>query len=935
MRLPGPRLLRAIVSCAAFCVASAALVGGAEAQTLTRGPYVQNLGEASVTLVWRTDVAADSMVEYGPTPEFGSFAVDATPTEDHVIVIGGLEAGTSYHYRIWSGGIVLADGSVFRTANPETDTQFDFIAFGDTGSGTWEQWEVAAVAESIWPRFILESGHVVNPEGEWYYYDPRFFLPYATILREIPIWPVMADHDYMTDNGAPYYFAFHLPANNPLRTEQYYSFDYGNAHFIGLDIETDFSPGSPQFHWLVNELRYHRKPWNFVHIHAAPYSSSIWGPAERGDRMRTYLSPLFEIYGVDIVFCGAKHHYERFFPIWQDEIDVEKGVQYVVSAGGGQEVTPVYGSPLTAYFESVHHLTHTTIDGDQLVLDAIRIDGTLMDSFTRQARIWNGPLVSVAPEDLVLHLDFDECDGDAVLDSSIYAQHGYLGAEPGPDAADPVRDGDQPLSGCGALRFDPAGGDDFVTIPNDQGLFDPDEAFTLTAWVRCAASRAWSAVASGGHYRYAMYLASGGAARGYFATLWPTFTPLTDDVAPLGEWSHVAMVYDGGSVTFYVEGVPQETTVLEGTLSGVVDAFYIGWDGYAGDTFDGWIDEVKVYRRALEAQEVRAEMVSTLEEIEYPPVDPTDPPREPIGPDDLVCRLAFDEPDGQQVLDASSRGNHGWLGAGSGIEASDPTRNPYAKWGAGALDFDGADDVVSVADLLGDFDFDEEFTAMAWVRYDDDAPWRPVLSGGDYEYALYLDTDGAARAYFRNLDPLETGATATTLSPGAWHHVTLVKELDLVTLYLDGQLARTTSVTGGFLAPVALFRVGHDGYPGDYFRGSVDEVKVYRRALIAPEIESEMNSLFGAAYPDPVEPPPPGPAQYRIAQFLFEETDGQVVLDASGHGRHGYLGDGPDADARDPERILGGATPSPSTASTAWSRSPTTTGRSISTRASP
>ena len=122
-----------------------------------------------------------------------------------------------------------ATGS-FRTAPVGEDSRFSFAVVGDSGSGGKGQLAVAALLGRLGPDLILHTGDVVYPAGEERHYDKRFFAPYRHLTKSVPVFPVLGNHDVSKEN-------FHPPRDNPRSTMRYYSFDWGGAHFVGLDSE--------------------------------------------------------------------------------------------------------------------------------------------------------------------------------------------------------------------------------------------------------------------------------------------------------------------------------------------------------------------------------------------------------------------------------------------------------------------------------------------------------------------------------------------------------------------------------------------------------------------------------------------------------------------------------------------------------------------------
>jgi phosphodiesterase/alkaline phosphatase D-like protein len=89
-----------------------------------------------VIVVWETDVAGNSQVDYGPTTGYGLVASDSTSVTHHALTLTGLSPYTPYHYRVATEDQPLGSDSVFRTAAPATQTTFSFVAFGDTRTTT-------------------------------------------------------------------------------------------------------------------------------------------------------------------------------------------------------------------------------------------------------------------------------------------------------------------------------------------------------------------------------------------------------------------------------------------------------------------------------------------------------------------------------------------------------------------------------------------------------------------------------------------------------------------------------------------------------------------------------------------------------------------------------------------------------------------------------
>src|SRR5436309_81680 len=83
-------------------------------------------------------------------------------------------------------------------------------------------------------------------------------------IRHLDCWPCLGNHDVVTAGGQPWRDAFYPPANNPAGTENYYSFDFGNAHVAVIDSNASTSPSGAQYRWLDDDLVASTARWKFV-----------------------------------------------------------------------------------------------------------------------------------------------------------------------------------------------------------------------------------------------------------------------------------------------------------------------------------------------------------------------------------------------------------------------------------------------------------------------------------------------------------------------------------------------------------------------------------------------------------------------------------------------------------------------------------------------
>lgn len=364
-----------------------------------RYPYVQNLRNDGVTISWTTteDGAADLLYTDGRTPNIVRaasriFTPSATrlgfPYYEHRVHLTGLKPGTEYGYRVTLEGSDLTPDDVlqFKTASPGS---FRFVAFGDCGQGTREQARVADWVLRAQPALALILGDLVYPGGTFEYYQAHYFDYYAALMKRVPFYPCPGNHDYLSDAGKAYLAVHSVPTGDVPQEDsgRYYSFDWGNVHFVSLDSDVAlrsvlFGEGR-MLEWLEADLQKTRQFWRVVYFHHPPYASgpNVGDPLSAFSREK--LVPILERHNVQMVFSGHEHSYQRSEPIRDGGVvEPNEGTVYMTSGGGGAFLYPVYASPLIAKSASVHHFVMADVLGFQIKLRTVRLDGVEIDAAT-------------------------------------------------------------------------------------------------------------------------------------------------------------------------------------------------------------------------------------------------------------------------------------------------------------------------------------------------------------------------------------------------------------------------------------------------------------------------------------------------------------------------------------------------------------------------
>jgi predicted phosphodiesterase len=369
---------------------SAALLLGGRSLHLVVGPYLQRTTTTEVTVMWETSRLSRGEVEYGRALPLDRRAPSHGLETLHEVSLSDLEPGATYLYRVVSrsedGG--EAASPVYHLAtDPGPGAATSFVVVGDTQDGPEVWGRIARLAYGERPQFVVHCGDIVEVGAEKDRWVDEFFGPARGLLARVPLFAVLGNHEA---DSAHYYRYM----SNP-EPEHRYAFRFGDAEFFMLDSNRDLCAGSPQHAWLDRALGASRAPWKFAVLHHPPFTSdeddygdSACGPTRTGDPRVTDVIPLFERHGVDVVFFGHIHDYERSWPVREGRIDEARGTVYVQSGGGGgslEDFAPVR-SWFTAKVRRTHHYVIVSLCGQNLELQAYDATGRLFDRYARARR---------------------------------------------------------------------------------------------------------------------------------------------------------------------------------------------------------------------------------------------------------------------------------------------------------------------------------------------------------------------------------------------------------------------------------------------------------------------------------------------------------------------------------------------------------------------
>jgi hypothetical protein len=279
------------------------------------------------------------------------------------IVILGLTTST------WSytGSAQTAQTVQAGLALPNKKDSVKFVAMGDNGSGDKAQYDVAA-RMITWHEIFPYDMVIMLGDNMYGSQQPRDFLdkfdtPYKPLLDAgVKFYAALGNHDNQTNR-------FYKPWN--MNGERYYSYSRKNAKFFVLD--SDYMDPK-QLQWIENELKTSRDAWKICYFHHPLYSNGGRHGSEVD--LRLVLEPLFVKYGVNVVYSGHDHVYERLKP--------QNGIYYFVSGSGGQlRPGDLKKSDMTAagYDKDQTFMMNEIVD-DELFFQVITRTGKTVDAGT-------------------------------------------------------------------------------------------------------------------------------------------------------------------------------------------------------------------------------------------------------------------------------------------------------------------------------------------------------------------------------------------------------------------------------------------------------------------------------------------------------------------------------------------------------------------------
>ena len=355
------------------------------------GPYLESMGPSEMIVRWVAESGDLGVVQWGkenhsdnrlqiePVPYryIEDLSIAKKPLDEikpaqysnvwfYAARLNNLKPGTEYQYRVTYKG--KKHDAKFRTF-PSEQEPFNFIVFSDVHIDE----VVAKWFPHYNPSFLINCGDLVDREHLPQYLS--FFSPdMIDATKSAPMYVARGNHD---QSGKILEKLFTYPAGR-----LYYSFDYANVHFVCLDACLWRWPNGDEdtktmLAWCEADLKNSKADWKILFFHEPVYDMSY----RRTSWERPAAMKVFRENGVDLIFCGHAHSYQRFAPLYMPGVNDDHPITQIITAGGGKKyiAMPKTASPHLTVRKSISHFMSCRADKDSLEISAIGLDGVEFD----------------------------------------------------------------------------------------------------------------------------------------------------------------------------------------------------------------------------------------------------------------------------------------------------------------------------------------------------------------------------------------------------------------------------------------------------------------------------------------------------------------------------------------------------------------------------
>ena len=343
-------------------------------------------------------------------------------------------------------------------------------------------------------------------------------------------------------------------------------------------------------------------------------------------------------------------------------------------------------------------------------------------------------------------------------------------------------------------------------------------SYTKEAWVYVTTTSGSRNIVSSANAPF--WISAGQLSAGHGGNYWQVVDPST---ITINKWTHVAVTYDASTTTMklYRDGI------LVGTNTSVASNYtsentYIGSHAGAGSYLQGTIDEVRIWNVARTQAQLKQNLLN-------PPAN---------NATNLVAYYKLNDGSGSTATNSTGGTNGNLQNAPSWVGSP-------AQYAGNALNFDGTDDIVTMADN-NSLDITSAITIEAWVYATKNSGIQNVVSKSSSStnngYIFPRTDNGWTNTviYFHIAGGWRTLSAAY---PGlnVWHHLAATYDGATIKLYIDGIQSASVAQTGSITTNGNALVFGNQPGYSEYFGGSLDHVRIWSVARTQAEIQANMS----------------------------------------------------------------------------------------------
>ncbi|MGT2509358.1 phosphodiester glycosidase family protein [Cupriavidus basilensis] len=369
---------------------------------------------SSINVSWFTGLdAQSSVVRFGVNGALNSvvegtsevvpflYGSEARVVRIHHAKMSGLQPGTAYGYSVGDGSQQVSPVYTFKTDN--RDDAVDILLFGDTqtlsnenifnGSGLVNELYRKMQAQLPGGELIMHVGDITDDITDFRL--QRLFFDAmqgeGKLASKIFV-PTQGNHEVLNEGATKFASFFPVPYAAGSTATPYdhanYSFDYGNMHVAVISSEP---PGKSDWEsmmrWLEADMIASTKTWKILMLHRPPYNGN---PASGNDRSATYVPPIVDRAGIDLVISGHDHMYSRTLPL-KGGVPTAGGATYLTAGSDSAKYYDNDGGGVARiadvlFDENVNTYTTLSIRGDRMTVLTRTLDGRIVDDATLRSR---------------------------------------------------------------------------------------------------------------------------------------------------------------------------------------------------------------------------------------------------------------------------------------------------------------------------------------------------------------------------------------------------------------------------------------------------------------------------------------------------------------------------------------------------------------------